>query len=299
VRVQGLAVDALREVELVTAGGDVLTVNADSHPDLFWALRGGGGNFGVVTRFTFQAIPADGLVGGHVMFDTSDVPAVIRAWRDIMRDGPDELNSSLMLMPPFAPEIPSGPQLAIALRGSEDELRGLLAPLLSLPSVSSVSLGPTTLGDLLEDAPPGKPPFDFVGGNGFVPELTDEAIDVIAAQFAREVPTMVLLRALGGAFSRVAPDATAIAYRDAEALLIVNAIVAPDAPPEQVAALREGSDAALAFTRGAYGGFSTERSDDVTRSLYPPATFERLRHVKAQVDPGNAFRQNHNIPPAD
>jgi len=277
----------------------VLTVNADSHPDLFWALRGGGGNFGVVTRFTFQAIPADGLVGGHVMFDTSDVPAVIRAWRDIMRDGPDELNSSLMLMPPFAPEIPSGPQLAIALRGSEDELRGLLAPLLSLPSVSSVSLGPTTLGDLLEDAPPGKPPFDFVGGNGFVPELTDEAIDVIAAQFAREVPTMVLLRALGGAFSRVAPDATAIAYRDAEALLIVNAIVAPDAPPEQVAALREGSDAALAFTRGAYGGFSTERSDDVTRSLYPPATFERLRHVKAQVDPGNAFRQNHNIPPAD
>ena len=132
-----------------------------------------------------------------------------------------------------------------------------------------------------------------------MPELTDEAIDVIAAQFAREVPTMVLLRALGGEFSRVAPEATAIAYRDAEALLIVNAIVAPDAAPEQVAALKAGSDAALAFTRGAYGGFSPEHNDAVTRAMYPPATFERLRRVKAQVDPGNAFRQNHNVPPAD
>ncbi|MCD2440751.1 FAD-binding protein [Agromyces sp. SYSU K20354] len=299
VRAHGLAVDALREVELVTAAGEVLTVNARSHPDLFWAVRGGGGNFGVVTRFTFQAVPADGLVGGHIAFDTSDVTAVIRAWRDVMRAGPDELNSTLLLMPPFAPEMPSGPQLAVATRGSEDELRSLLAPLLSLPSVTSVSLSPVTLGDLLEDAPPGKPPFDFVGGNGFVPELTDEAIDVIAAQFAREVPTMVLLRALGGAFSRIAPDATALAYREAEALLIVNAIVAPDAAPEQIAALKAGSDAALAFTRGAYGGFSPERSDDVTRSIYPPATFDRLRRVKAQVDPDNVFRQNHNIPPRD
>ena len=299
VRMQGLAVDALREVELVTASGDVLTVNSESHPDLFWAVRGGGGNFGVVTRFTFQAIPADGLVGGHVMFDTSDVPGVIRAWRDVMRDGPDELNSSLMLMPPFAPEIPSGPQLAVALRGTEDELRRLLEPLLSLSSVSSAELRPVTLFDLLEDAPPGRPPFQFVGGNGFVPELTDDAIDIIAAQFAREVPTMVLLRALGGEFSRVAPDATAIAYRDAEALLIVNAIVAPDAAPEQVASLRAGSGAALAFARGAYGGFSPEHNDEVTRSMYPPATFDRLRRVKAEVDPANAFRQNHNILPAD
>ena len=199
VRVQGLAVDALREVELVTAAGEVLTVDARSHPDLFWAIRGGGGNFGVVTRFTFQAVPVDGLVGGHVTFDTSDVPAVIRAWRDVMRAGPDELNSTLMLMPPFAPEIPSGPQLGVALRGTEGELRDCSHRCSRSRRCRSVSLGATTLGDLLEDAPPGKPPFDFVGGNGFVPELTDEAIDVIAAQFARDVPTMVLLRALGGA----------------------------------------------------------------------------------------------------
>ena len=116
-RSQGLTIDALREVELVTAAGEVLTVSEASHPDLFWALRGGGGNFGVATRFTFQAVPADGLVGGHVRFDTSDVPAVLRAWRDVTRAGPDVLNSSLMLMPSFAPEMPAGPQLAVALQG--------------------------------------------------------------------------------------------------------------------------------------------------------------------------------------
>lgn len=298
VRGQGLAVDALREAEVVTASGDVLTVNEQENADLFWAIRGGGGNFGVVTKFVFEAVPADGIVGGHVLFDVSDVPAVLRAWRDVMRAGPDDLNSTLIVMPPFAPEMPVGPNLGIALRGSEAELRELLEPLLSLSSVTSVSLGPVAYGDLLEDAPPGRPPFQFIGGNGFVPDLSDQALDTVAAAYAREVPTMVLLRALGGAFSRVAPDATAIAHRDAEALLIVNALLPLDAPDELVAATRVGSDAALAFTSGAYGGFSIERGDEVTRSMYPPATLERLRRVKAQVDPGNVFRQNHNITPS-
>jgi hypothetical protein len=299
VRGHGLTIDALREVELVTAAGEVLRVSADEHPDVFWALRGGGGNFGVATRFVFQASPGDGLVGGHVRFDQSDVPAVLRAWRDVMRAGPDELNSTLMVMPPFAPEMPVGPQLAVALQGSEQRLRELLEPLLSLPSVTEVSLAPVAYGDLLEDAPPGRPPFLFIGGNGFVPDLSDEALDAIAAAYDRDVPTMILLRALGGAFSRVAPDATAIAHRDAEALLIVNGVLPPDTAPERIAAAKEGSDAALAFTSGTYGNFSVERGEEVIESMYPPATLERLRRVKAELDPENLFRQNHNITPAD
>ena len=297
VRGHGLTVDALREVELVTAAGEVLRVNAHEHSDVFWALRGGGGNFGVATRFAFQASPADGLVGGRMLFDQSDVPAVLRAWRDIMRAGPDELNSTLIVMPPFAPEMPAGPQLAVALQGSEERLRELLEPLLSLPSVTEVSLAPVAYGDLLEDAPPGRPPFLFIGGNGFVPDLSDEALDAIAAAYDRDVPTMILLRALGGAFSRVAPDATAIAHRDAEALLIVNGVLPPDTAPERVAAAKEGSDAALAFTTGTYGNFSVERGEEVIESMYPPATLERLRRVKAELDPDNLFRQNHNITP--
>jgi len=266
---------------------------------VFWALRGGGGNYGVVTRFVFQPIPGDGLVGGHVHFDASDVPAVLRAWRDVMRAEPDQLNSTLIVMPDFAPGMPAGPQLGVALQGADEaRLRELLEPLLSLPSVTEVTLGPVAYADLLEDAPPGRPPLVFVGGNGFVPDLSDEALDAIAHAYDREVPTMILLRALGGAFGRVAPDATAIAHRDAEALLIVNGVLPLDATPEQLAAAKAGSDAALAFTSGTYGNFAAEFGEAVTASMYPPATLERLRRIKAELDPGNVFRQNHNITPA-
>jgi len=297
VRQQGLAIDRLREVELVTAAGEVITADAERNPEVFWALRGGNGNFGVVTRFVFEAAPADGLVGGTVSFDASDVPGVLRAWRDVMRDGPDELNSTLMVIPAFAPGVPAGPQLGVALQGSEARLRELLEPLLSLPSVTEVSLAPVAYGDLLEDAPPGRPPFEFVGGNGFVPDLSDAALEAIAATYAREVPTMIMLRGLGGAFSRVAPDATAIAFRDAEAFLIVNGVLPPDTTPEQRASAKAGSDAALAFTSGVYGNFSVDRGDEVIAKMYPPDTLARLRRVKAQLDPGNVFRQNHNITP--
>jgi FAD/FMN-containing dehydrogenase len=295
-RTYGLTVDILREVEFVTPAGDVLTVNAESHPDLFWALRGGGGNFGVATRFTFEAAPVDGLVGGHVHFDQSDVRSVLGAWRDVFRAAPDELNSTLLVMPPLMPEMPAGPQMSVALLGTEAELRDLLAPLLALPSVSDVSLGPVAYPDLLEAAPPGKPPFQFVGGNGFVPDLSDAALDAFLRVLDREVPTMLLLRALGGAFSRVPADATAIAQRDGQALLALNGLLPAEATDDQLAAAREGVDEALAFTTGRYANFTPEFGDDVGE-IFPPATLERLRAVKRAVDPDDVFRASHHIAP--
>ncbi|WP_448808094.1 FAD-binding oxidoreductase [Agromyces bauzanensis] len=297
VRTHGLTVDLVREVELVTAAGEVRTVSAESHPDLFWALRGGGGNFGIATRFTLQATPVDGLVGGHVHFDQSDIGAVLRAWRDITVASPDELNSTLVVMPPFAPGVPAGPQLAVALRGTEEELRRLLEPLLSLPSVTEVELAPVAYGDLLEAAPPGRPPFRFVGGNGFAPELSDEFLAACERALATPAPTMLMLRALGGAFSRVAPDATPIAYRDAEALFIVNTLLPLDAADEEAAAVQVGLDEALGFTSGRYANFTQEFGDDVLATIYPPATLDRLRRVKAEVDPGDVFRPAHHIAP--
>lgn len=296
-RTHGLTIDIVREVELVTAAGDVLTANADSHPDLFWALRGGGGNFGVVTRFTFEAAPVDGLVGGHVQFDQSDVRAVVGAWRDVFRHAPDELNSTLLVMPQLMPEMPAGPQMSVALLGTEDELRRLLEPLLSLPSVTDVSLGPVAYADLLEESPPGKPPFQFVGGNGFVPDLSDAALDAFVRALDREVPTMLLLRALGGAFSRVPTDATAVAQRDGQALLALNGILPADTTDDQLAAAREGVDEAIAFTTGRYSNFTQEFGDDVVTEIFPPGTLERLRAVKREVDPGDVFRASHHIAP--
>lgn len=298
VRTHGLTVDAVRAIEVVTAAGAQVTVSSDSHPDLFWALRGGGGNFGIVTRFTFQASPVDGLVGGRITFDQSDIGTVLRAWRDITLGSPDELNSTLLVLPPFAPEIPAGPQLSVAFRGSRAELLELLEPLLSLPSVSEVSLDAVAYGDLLEAAPPGKPPFRFVGGNGFVPELSDDLIEACERALQSAVPTMLMLRALGGAFARVEPGATPIAFRDAQALLVVNSLLPADATDEQVALAQLDLDEPLAFTSGRYSNFTQEYGDDVLATIYPPATLERLRRIKAQFDPSDAFRPDHHIAPA-
>lgn len=297
-RTHGLTVDLVREIEVVTAAGAALTVNADSHPDLFWALRGGGGNFGIATHFVLQASPVGELVGGHVHFDQSDVGAVLRAWRDVTIASPEELNSTLIVMPAIMPEMPAGPQLAVALRGTESELRELLEPLLSLPSVTDVSLGPVEYGELLEAAPPGRPPFQFIGGNGFAPDLSDELLAAAERAYAGPAPTMVMLRALGGAFSRVPADATAIAFRDAQALFMVNSLLPLDAPEEQVGAVRLVVEEPLSYTTGRYANFTQEFGDDVIATIYPPETLARLRRVKADIDPGDVFRPAHHITPA-
>lgn len=297
-RTHGLTVDLVREVELVTAAGAVLTVNADSHPDLFWALKGGGGNFGIATRFVLQASPVGGLVGGHVHFDQSQVAAVLRAWRDVTLASPDGLNSTLLVMPAIMPEMPAGPQLGVALHGTEEELRELLAPLLSLPSVTDVSLGPVEYGDLLEAAPPGRPPFQFVGGNGFAPELSDELLAAAERAYTGPAPTMVMLRALGGAYSRVPADATAVAFRDAQALVVVNSLLPLDAPEADVAAVQLVVDEPLSYTTGRYSNFTQEFGDDVIATIYPPQTLARLRAIKADIDPGDVFRPAHHITPA-
>lgn len=297
VRTYGLTVDAIRELEVVTAAGEVLTASATEHPDLFWALRGGGGNFGVVTRFTLATSPIDGLVGGHVRFDDSDVGAVLRAWRDLTVDSPDSLNSTLAVMPAFGPEMPGGPSLSIALRGTEAELDDLLAPLLALPSVADVQLGPVDYADLLETAPPGRPPLRFVGGNGFVPDLSDAFLDAVEAALSGDIPKMALLRALGGAYRRVEGDATPLAFRDAEAFFVVNALLPADATDEQADAVAADLAAPLAHTVGRYANFTQESGDDVLGTIFPPATLARLRAIKAEWDPGDVFRPVHHVAP--
>ncbi|GGR38273.1 FAD-binding oxidoreductase [Agromyces mediolanus] len=297
VRQQGLTVDALRSAELVTAAGEVLRVDAEQHPELFWAIRGGGGNFGVVTSFTFEAVPADGLAGGHLRFAQADAPAVLRAWREVVR-ADEALNSTLLVFPPFAPEVPAGPMVAVARRGSEAELRETLAPLLALDSLEETVLGPVAYSELLEDAPPGKPPFRFVGGNGFAPELDDALLEACLAALAGPAPTMLLLRTLGGAFGRVPAEATPIAFRDAETFVVVNAVLPQDAPEQQVAELRALHEGVLGRLSGVYGNFSEERGEHVIRAMYPPETLARLRRIKAEVDPQQLFRHGHAIAPA-
>lgn len=301
VRCRGLALDQLAGVELVTAAGDVLEVSADRHPDLFWAVRGGGGNFGVATRFDFRATPLAGVVHASVTLAEGSLAGPIRAFRDAMRAAPRELNGSLLRTPAMGPEFPARTMLELAWAGTdEDAARAAFAPLLVLPGVQAVEVAPCAYVDLLEERPtppPGMELPQIADANGWFADLSDEVVDEIVAAYEAAGGQMLLVRWLGGAFGDVDPAATAIAFRDAEAFVVGAALVFPGSPEgelDRVAAVLGGL---ARHSRGAYGNFTNDVGGGLVERMYPPATLARLREVKRAWDPGNLFSRNHNISP--
>jgi len=139
VRSVGLTIDIVEAVELVVPDGRVLTASADSEPELFWALRGGGGNFGVVTRFTFRASKLEAVVGGHITLALDDLGAALRAWRDVMRAAPDELTTAFLALPAMEPGADPSAQLVVCYAGGDEAAgRAAIAPLLELPGGTAV-----------------------------------------------------------------------------------------------------------------------------------------------------------------
>jgi FAD/FMN-containing dehydrogenase len=295
VRLWGLALDQLTAAHLVTASGEVLDVSSTEHPDLFWALRGGGGNFGVVTRFTFQAHPLPGVCFGVITLEPAKLAAALRQWRDIMRTAPRQLGVT------FAWES-EGPQLQICYADNNLEKANVAAaPLLGLPGATSAGLAVHAYADLLK-APPALP----VGAdaptvtysNGFAAELTDEIIDRLLDYQQIHGAGLVEIRYLAGYFTDINPSATAIAYRAAEAFLLSITISAPQSTStdvDQVVNLwRKGVGDRLS---GTYGNFIPTDTPEVLARIYPGATLDRLRRVKTEWDPHNLFSRNHNIQP--
>ena len=302
VRKYGLALDSLRSARIVTAGGDVVTASADENADLFWALRGGGGNFGVVTDFTFEAHPLAGVVHGVITFATGDLAALLRGYRDIMRSAPEELNVTFMQFPRMGPEMPGGPALHVVWGGGNlDEAMAHIQPLLDLPGAVSHDISAKPYADALDDPhppEPGAPMPTMVGNNGWMPDFSDEAIAAVVAMDSSLAGSVLMVRYLRGAFNRVAEDATAFAWRDAETLVISVAFLPPDTPPTVVEGVNAAWESVTEFTRGTYGNFLTEAGERVVGLMYPPATRARLATVKREWDPTNLFNQNQNILPA-
>ena len=302
VRQQGLALDNLREAEVVLPSGAVVTASDTSEPELFWALRGGGGNFGVVTEFTFEAHPLDGVVHGTITFDTDDLAALLCGYRDVMRSAPEELNVTFMQFPPMGPEMPGGPALHVVWGGADlDEAMAHIQPLLDLAGVVAHDISAKAYVDTLEDphAPePGTPMPTIVGNNGWMPDFSDEAIAAVVAMDESLAGSVLMTRYLRGEFNRVAEDATAFAWRNAEALVISMAFLPPDAPPEVVDGVHAAWQSVERFTEGTYGNFQTEGGERIVGLMYPAATRARLGEVKRAWDPNNLFSQNQNILPA-
>jgi FAD/FMN-containing dehydrogenase len=305
-RKYGLAIDALQAVEIVTADGRQVTASADSHPDLFWAVRGGGGNFGVVTRFQFKLYPVGEVFGGALFMPATQ--DVLRSLVPIAANAPEELTtiSFVMALPPapFVPaEVVGTLSLAVMFVWSGDPKDGpaAIAPFreVATPLVDLAMPMPYPgIYALLAEAE--KPTLSFHRSR-FLDRLDDEAIDaILAAMAAPSSPTaMVQLRVLGGAMARVPADATAFAHRDAAVMtLVITPYEDPATEPAQRAWTEALHGALGAHDAGVYANFLEAEGDERIRSAYPDGTYERLADVKRRYDPSNLFRMNQNIRPA-
>ncbi|HXF73778.1 MAG TPA: FAD-binding oxidoreductase [Actinomycetota bacterium] len=303
VRKHGLTVDSLLAAEVVTAEGERLVVDEDHHPDLFWALRGGGGNFGVVTRLRYRLHELPGVVGGILVLPAT--PEVVASFVELAQEAPEELSTIANVMP--APPLPGLPEelvgrpsvfALLCFAGEEGSGERAVAPFRALAPPLLDAVRPIAYREMY-------PPDDAsyrptaVARTGFADEVGGSAAELILeALAASDAPLRaVQLRALGGAMARVPADATAFAHRGRR--LMVNVAAFYEGPRDLPArrAWVEELSAALTQGPGAYVGFLAEDGEGRIREAYPDGTWGRLRAVKARYDPGNLFRVNHNIPP--
>ena len=290
-RRHGLAIDNLVAARVVTADGRLVTASPAEHPDLFWALRGGGGNFGVVVDFDFVAQPVPTVHFGTVAFETEDVGEVLTRWRDAMRAAPDELTSTLVLSP-------AGPIVLLCYAGEpgtpETEVDAVFEPLLALGRVTRATIAERRYADILETAehPAG---LRMSARNVLVPSLDAPVLAAVARLHATPGPRVIALRSLGGAFGRVAADATAFAHRDAEAMIVCGGMLPPGV--DEATVFAPWAEVA-AHGHGTYLNFQGSATPDDLAAAYPPATLARLAAIKRTYDPDNRFRLNHNVRPA-
>ncbi|HEX6472095.1 MAG TPA: FAD-binding oxidoreductase [Streptosporangiaceae bacterium] len=304
VRRYGLAIDNLVAADLVTADGELVRAaaeqaDAEQHGDLFWALRGGGGNFGVVTSFEFTAQPVTTVHFGMIGYRPADLTELIAGWRDLTRSGDDNLTTALNLVPPMPGQPAGSPAAMLQVCYADpdgDAAAAALRPFRALAPVTADTVRAMPYADVLETSPVLPPGTRMEVRNALVPAVDDALAGAIADLHADGA--MVGLRGLGGAVARVAPDATAYAHRDAEALVVAGAMLPPGGPAQLAAGPLGRWSAVETRGRGAYVNFlASATSADVAR-VYPPATHRRLAGVKRRYDPGNVFRRTHNIRPA-
>jgi FAD/FMN-containing dehydrogenase len=297
----GLSCDNLVGAELVTVDGDVLTATADEHPELFWALRGGGGNFGVVTRLDFELHPLAEIVGGFLVYDYDEAPEVLRVFRDVALGAPDDFSIQAVV----GRERESGKRLAAILvcsSGPDDEPNELRA-LRDAPglAVDDVKRRPYLELQLSQDMPFG---LRHYWKGHFVRELPDALIDELYAGYeaAQLAPGAILIEAIHGAAKRVPADATAVGFREAAFNVSALGIWEDPAHDDDCIAWARATAAALVPSSLQGGGYLNYMQADEpverVRAAYGAERFERLRAVKRQYDPDNVLRFNQNVPPA-
>jgi FAD/FMN-containing dehydrogenase len=312
-RKHGYSIDNIRSVDIVTADGQLRVANANENADLYWAVRGAGSNFGVVTSIEFQLHPVGpNVANATVMYALDDADQVIRGWRDFMATAPDEVSSQLLFwgipaVPDFPEEMHGKPVIipAATYSGDPEEGERILQPLRALA---------TPIADLSSTLP-----YATLQGlfDGFFPKgwlyywkslylagMEDDTISALI-DYARNRPTPISLMALwhleGGAASRVAADATAFGRRDHPYLLSLDTTwTDPSDTERSIAWTRDAWSDAQQYSSGGlylnFAGFGEEK-EALVRAGYG-SNYDRLTEIKAKYDPDNLFRMNNNIRPA-
>jgi FAD/FMN-containing dehydrogenase len=299
-RKHGFACDNLVSADVVSADGRLLTASPTEHADLFWGLRGGGGNFGIVTSFEYRLHPVGPVVGGLLVFPMARAGEVLRLYRDVTSAAPDELGSLFVLA-----TLPDGTPAAVVLvafNGSIVEGERVLAPLRESTPLLADQVGPmpyTALQSIVEKFNP--PGMRNYWKSSYLRALGDDAVSTLIDRF-QTVPAPlahIVIEHLGGAVRRVDPAETAVDFRDADYnVLIVGMWDDPATDGETMGWVRELAEAMRPFSTGTfYVNYESEAGDRQLRAAYGPEKYARLVTVKNTYDPTNFFRMNHNVRP--
>jgi FAD/FMN-containing dehydrogenase len=305
VRKHGMTIDSLLAADVVAADGRLLRVDGDSHPDLFWAIRGGGGNLGVATRFHFRLHPVDTVVGGMLFLPaTAEVIEGFMAEAARAPEGLSTIANAMVAPPmPFLPEEVEGKPMLMAFlayAGDTEAGERALAPFRSLAEPLADMVRPMPYPEMFPPDPEDYHP-TAASWTGFADSIGAKESQAIVERL--DVPAgmlrVVQLRGLGGEMARVPNDATAFAHRDRRIMVNVASIYETEGD-------RAGSEAwvndTVEFVRqgepAAYVNFLVDEGEERIHQAYPGETWDRLREVKSAYDPDNLFRLNQNVPPA-
>lgn len=305
-RKYGLTIDNLLSAQVVTAAGEIVTASADEHPDLFWAIRGGGGNFGIVTEFTYRLAPVDQILGGELILPATR--EVIRGYLDYVDRAPEELSTigNLMYSPP-APHVPAeqvgklGLSVIVCWSGDLQAGEDAVAPLRALGTPLADAVAPMPYPDIYRFTAHQAEPHAASIRMMFADEMSDDSLDAVLAamQNASSPFSLVQFRGLGGAMARVPEAATAFAHRQRRYFV---AVIGLWLDPAEDPAVHQAWTAALWEQvrhegRGVYVNFLEEEGEQRIHEAYPPATYARLVEIKQTYDPENLFHFNQNVPP--
>lgn len=304
----GLTIDNLLEADVVLADGRMVTASEKENDDLFWALRGGGGNFGIVTSFLFKAHPVKNVIGGPIFFNVSDARAVMEWYREFLPKAPEDLFAffgmkTVPAAPPFPEDIHNKKICALiwCYSGEAEKAPDIMSLIKDLPQPIFAHVGEMPFPALQSLFDPLLPPgLQWYWKGDFVRELPDAAID-IHLEHGGHTPTplsLMHLYPIDGAVQRVASDAMAWSFRDVTWSMVIAGIDPDPANAEKISSWAKDYWNALQphTAGGAYVNFMMEEGQERVQATYGP-NYERLQTIKAQYDPTNFFRVNQNIQP--